>query len=122
MQVHLSRSDIEILNQQALECIDLGDEGESFAEEAVSRFSEDDILVFEEVGEVDPHEFFLDVYRTWEGADEDEILETIASMLEDLDIELTYDALEDEEIDLDDDDWEEEIVEDDEEEDEEFVF
>lgn len=114
MQVHLSRFDIEILRQQALESIDVGDDGESFIEEAITRLEEDDLLVIEELGDVSPEAFFAEVFSAWDGSDPETIIETLSSMLEDLDIELTYD--EDDEV--DDDDWDDDV--DVEEDDEEF--
>ena len=117
MQIQISRSDLEILRQQALESVDLGDDGESFADEAIARFSEDDLLVIEELGDVEPHEFFADVFSAWERVGSEELLETLIWMLEDLDIELAYDAEDDGELAIDEE-WEDDIALDDEDEDE----
>lgn len=117
MQIQLSRTDLEILRQQALESVDLGDDGESFADEAIARFADDDLLVIEELGDVDPHEFFAGVLQTWDRVGSEDLLETLIWMLEDLDIELAYDAEDEGELAIDEE-WEDDVELDDDDEDE----
>lgn len=103
MQVHLSRLDIDILRQQAMESVDLDDDGESFAEEAVTRLGEEELEAIEESADAPPEEFFVRVFAAWDQEDPDGIIDVLVSMLEEIDIELTYDEVDDDETDLDDD-------------------
>lgn len=118
MQLQLKRFDIEILQQQAVESWDLDDDGESFAEEAVSRLNESDIELIEDVADVEATQFFLSVFAAWDGGDPEDVTELLTGMLEDLDIELSYDDLDVEVIESDD--WEEGSVADDDDDDDEF--
>ena len=98
MRVHLTGYDVKALREQALISTELGDDGESFAEEALVCFGPDEIEAIEQQTEQPAEDFMMEVFATWEGAEPDMILETLAATLEDLDIELTYDEPEEDEL------------------------
>lgn len=116
MQIHLSRIDVEVLRRQAVESFELDDGGESFAEEALTRLSEDDVLAIEEMSDGAADDFLIEVFTSWDGEEPSNIIETLGTMLEELDIELTYDQDDDDELE-DSDAWDDGDDDDDEEED-----
>ena len=106
MKIHLSRYDVAALIKGARTSIQISDEGESFAEEALGCFEEDELEHIEDQYGSPLEEFFVEIHEKW---DEDEPVELpllIMDALAELDIEMTY-----EEVDEDEDDWEDDFDE-----------
>lgn len=97
MRVHLTKYDIISLRQQAAESVELGDDGETFAEEALGCLGEEEIDAIETFGGMSAEEFLMQVYTTWEGGEPEMVIETLEMMLEEYDIEVTFEDDVDEE-------------------------
>lgn len=91
MRIHLSKYDVLTLRKQVAESEELGDDGEFFAEEALGCFRDEEIDALEEAWDGSAEDFFMEVFGTWLGAEPEAVVETLTTMLADLDIELTHD-------------------------------
>ena len=123
MQIHLSKYDIILLRDKAVESFEAEDEGDAFAEEAIGCFEANDIETIESRAGGSADNYMREIFESWDGVDPMELVEMLAENLVNIDIELTFD-----DVDGDDDenesssDWND--VEDDnnEEENDDFLY
>ena len=106
MQIHLSRYDVAALVKGARTSIQLSDEGESFAEEALGCFEEDELEQIEDEYGSPLEEFFVEIFEKWDDEEPSELPLLLMDTLAEFDIEMTYEEVDDEE-----DEWEDDFDE-----------
>lgn len=105
MIVHLTSYDVVAMIKGAKTSVQISDEGESFVEEAIGCFEEDELETFEDEYGGPLEEFFLEIFELWDEDEPENLPLLVLDALGELDIEMTYDEVDPE----DEDDWEEEI-------------
>lgn len=95
MNVHLSQYDVAALIKGARTSIQISDEGESFYEEALGCFEEDELETLENEYGADLEDFFVDIFEKWDDDEAEELPLLLMDALAELDIEMTFDEPED---------------------------
>ncbi len=107
MKIHLSRYDVVALVKGARTSIQLSDEGEAFAEEALGCFEEEELEHIEDEFGSPLEEFFVEIFERWDEEEPSELPILLMDALADLDIEMTYEESDEE----DDEEWEDDYDE-----------